>query len=131
MPPEQATPSGTVTFLFTDIEGSTKRWEQFREAMHAAHARQEAILREAIAAHGGYAYKMIGDAFQVAFSTTPQALAAALAAQRALHAAECGEVGHIKVRMALHAGTTEERGADYVGHPPSRVARFLSTRYRG
>src|SRR5436190_6533057 len=116
MGPEQVTPSGTVTFLFTDIEGSTKRWEQYHQAMQVAHSRQEVILREAITAHGGYAYKMIGDAFQAAFSTAPQALSAALTAQRALHAEQWGEqVGPIRVRMALHAGITEERGTDYVG----------------
>ena len=71
-------PTGTVTFLFTDIEGSTKRWEHDAGAMQVAHARHEAILRHAIAANGGYAYKMIGDAFQAAFSTAPQALQAAL-----------------------------------------------------
>ena len=65
-------PTGTVTFLFTDVEGSTKRWEANPSAMHAAFARQEAILRHAIEANGGYAYKMIGDAFQAAFSTAPQ-----------------------------------------------------------
>jgi len=62
-------PTGTVTFLFTDIEGSTRLWESQPRAMSRAHARHEAILRQAMAAHGGYIYKMIGDAFQVAFST--------------------------------------------------------------
>ena len=84
-PPGTSLPSGTVTFLFTDIEGSTKRWETTPAAMQAAFARQEAILRQAIDANGGYAYKMIGDAFQAAFPTAPQALLAALDAQRALH----------------------------------------------
>ena len=69
------TPTGTVTFLFTDIEGSTQLWERHTAWMGAAHARHEAILREAIAAHGGWAYKQIGDAFQAAFQTAPAALA--------------------------------------------------------
>src|SRR5436190_23930864 len=77
-------PSGTLTFLFTDIESSTRRWEAYPAAMQAAFARQEAILRHAIQANGGYAYKMIGDAFQAAFPTAPQALRAAFDAQVAL-----------------------------------------------
>jgi predicted ATPase/class 3 adenylate cyclase/uncharacterized protein HemY len=124
-------PSGTVTFLFTDIESSTQLWEQFPEAMKAAHARQESIIRQAVAAHGGYAYKMIGDAFQVAFDTAPQALAAALEAQRALHAEPWQEPCSIRVRMALHTGVTEERGDDYVGPILNRVARLLGAGHGG
>src|SRR6476620_2823765 len=83
--PMDGTPTGTVTFLFTDIEGSTKRWETDPASMRAASSREEAILRHAIGANGGYAYKMIGDAFQAAFPTAPQALQAASDVQRALH----------------------------------------------
>src|SRR5262245_21766013 len=83
-------PTGTVTFLFTDIAGSTRLWEQHPELMPAAFQRQEAIVRQAIGAHGGYAYKMVGDAFQAAFATARSALAAALAAQRALAAEDWG-----------------------------------------
>src|SRR6266550_4697209 len=120
-------PTGTVTFLFTDIEGSTKRWESDPAAMRAAFSREEAILRQAIGANGGYAYKMIGDAFQAAFPTAPQALQAALDAQLALHSEEWpAEAGELRVRMALHTGTTEERGDDYVGPALNRVARLLS-----
>jgi transcriptional regulator with XRE-family HTH domain len=81
-----ARPSGTVTFLFSDIEGSTDLWEHTPEAMRRSLARHDQIMSDAIAAAGGYAYKTIGDAFQAAFATALQALAAALAAQRALHA---------------------------------------------
>src|SRR3954452_20700201 len=106
-----ALPTGTVTFLFTDIEGSTKRWEAYPRQMQAAFARQEAILRNAIEANGGYAYKMVGDGFQAAFPTALQALQAALDAQRALLSAPWPEeIGEIRVRMALHTGVTEERG---------------------
>jgi predicted ATPase/class 3 adenylate cyclase len=124
-------PTGTVTFLFTDIEGSTKRWEHDARAMQVAHARHEAILRRAIEANGGYAYKMVGDAFQAAFSTAPQALQAALDAQRALHAEPWGEAGDLRVRMALHTGIVEEREADYVGPLLNRVARLLSAGHGG
>ena len=95
-----ALPTGTVTFLFTDIEGSTKLWEHQHDLMQEAFRRHEAILRQAIAAHGGYAYKMIGDAFQAAFQTAPDALLAALAAQQALAAEPWGAIGEVRVRMA-------------------------------
>src|SRR5215216_522705 len=77
-------PTGTVTFLFTDIEGSTRLWEQRPVEMQAALSRHDAVLRQAIEAHGGYVFKTTGDAFQAAFPAAPQALAAALQAQRAL-----------------------------------------------
>ena len=125
-------PSGTVIFLFTDIEGSTRRWEQHPQLMQVAFSQQEEILRHAIEQNGGYAYKMIGDAFQAAFSTVAQAVQAALDAQRALRAAQWpSETGEIKVRMALHAGITEERDGDYVGPALNRVARLLSAGYGG
>ncbi len=124
-------PSGTVTFLFTDIEGSTQLWEHHPEWMERAHARQEAILREAFAAHGGYPYKMIGDAFQVAFGSAPAAVAAAVEAQRGLAAEPWGGPGEIRVRMALHTGETEERGEDYVGPLLNRVARLMGAGHGG
>src|SRR5262247_1457927 len=118
-------PSGTVTFLFTDIEGSTQLWEQYPDAMKAAYDRHENILREVVASHGGYTYKMIGDAFQIAFETAPQAIVTALDAQRALHTEPWPETCQLRVRMALHTGVTEERGDDYVGPALNRVARLL------
>jgi predicted ATPase/class 3 adenylate cyclase len=124
-------PTGTVTFLFTDVEGSTARWERHSAWMAAAHARHEAILREAIAAHGGWAYKQIGDAFQAAFQTAPAALAAAVAAQQALAGESWGEPGPLRVRMALHSGTAEERADDYVGPLLNRVARLLVAGHGG
>ncbi len=124
-------PTGTVTFLFTDIEGSTQFWERYPQWMRGAFARQEAILRASIAAHDGYPYKMIGDAFQVAFATAHQAVAAAIEAQHALSAEPWGEPGPLQVRMALHTGVTEERSDDYVGPELNRVARLLNAGYGG
>lgn len=124
-------PTGTVTFLFTDIEGSTKRWEQFPEQMQHALARHDILLREAIVAHGGYVFKTMGDAFCAAFSSTSDALNAALSAQRSTHGEDWGEVGPIRVRMALHTGATEERDGDYFGQPVNRVARLLSAGHGG
>ena len=119
-------PSGTVTFLFTDIEGSTQWWEQHPEWMSHAFTRQETILRAAATARNGYVYKMIGDAFQIAFDTALDALAAAIEAQRALYAERWGEFGPLRVRMALHTGVTEERSDDYVGPVLNRLGRLLS-----
>src|SRR5213592_4262067 len=124
-------PKGTVTFLFTDIEGSTRLWEQHPRAMQVALARHDTLLREAIEDHGGYVFKTVGDAFCAAFSTAPEALSAALAAQRALRAADWGAVDTIRARMALHTGVAEVRDGDYFGLPLNRVARLLSTGYGG
>ena len=77
-------PTGTVTFLFTDIEGSTKLWERHPEAMQTALARHDEILRDAVEQHGGYIFKTVGDAFCCAFRNAPYALEAALDAPRLL-----------------------------------------------
>lgn len=124
-------PSGTVTFLFTDIEGSTLWWETHPEWMSRAFTRQESILRSAAATHGGYVYKMIGDAFQIAFDTALNALGAAIQAQRALQAEPWGEFGPLRVRMALHTGVTEEREDDYVGPLLNRLGRLLGVSQGG
>src|SRR5215216_2304220 len=124
-------PTGTVTFLFTDIEGSTKRWERHPEAMQIALARHDEILRDAAEQHGGYVFKTVGDAFCCAFLTAPDALEAALEAQRRLLSSEWQETGPLRVRIALHMGAAEERGGDYFGPPVNRVARLLSAAHGG
>ncbi len=125
-------PSGTVAFLFTDIEGSTERWERDRAAMASAVDRHLDVLRGAVEAHGGVAFKVIGDAMQAAFPTAPQAIAAAIAGQRALLAGDWAAVGGLRVRMALHAGeaTPDERG-DYLAAPLNRLSRLLATGHGG
>jgi predicted ATPase/class 3 adenylate cyclase len=120
-----------VTFLFTDIEGSTARWEQQPEAMRAALARHDALLHAAISGRGGYVFKTVGDAFCAAFTTAPQALAAAVDAQRALSGEAWGELGAPRVRMALHTGAAEARDGDYFGPPLNRVARLLGAGHGG
>jgi predicted ATPase/class 3 adenylate cyclase len=125
-----AKPTGTVTFLFTDIEGSTKLWEHHPEAMQKALARHDALLRQAVEMHGGYVFKTVGDAFYAAFGTAPDALAAALSAQQALRD-ETWDKTPIKVRMALHTRTADEREGDYFGPPVNRVARLLSAGHSG
>ena len=125
-------PTGTVTFLFTDIEGSTTRWERQRQAMQAALARHDAILREAIAAHGGHVFKTVGDAFYAIFAMAPDAVESALAAQQALQTEVWDTaLGVLRVRMALHTGGAEERDGDYFGQPLNRVARLLSAGHGG
>jgi predicted ATPase/class 3 adenylate cyclase/tetratricopeptide (TPR) repeat protein len=124
-------PTGLVTFLFTDIEGSTQRWEHHPELMERAFSRHEEIIRTSMSEYNGYVYKMIGDAFQVAFSSAPAALNAAITAQRKLNSEHWGEIGSIKVRMALHTGKTEERYDDYVGPLLNKLSRLMSVAYGG
>jgi len=119
-------PAGTVTFLFTDIEGSTQLWQRHPQAMGAAVARHEALLREAIASAGGVVFKTVGDAIYAAFGSALDALRAALAGQRALRAEPWGATGPLHVRMALHTGVVVERAGDYLGLPLSRIARLLA-----
>lgn len=124
-------PTGTVTFLFSDIEGSTQRWERDSAAMSEALQRHDAVMREAIEAHAGYVFKEMGDAFCAAFSAAPEALAAAVRAQRAIAAEDFSGVNGLRVRMALHAGDAEERGGDYFGPAVNRVARLLAIGHGG
>nr|MBA2598483.1 adenylate/guanylate cyclase domain-containing protein [Chloroflexia bacterium] len=125
-------PRGTVTFLFTDIEASTERWERDREEMARAVARHIALLDAAIETHGGSHFKTVGDAVQAAFAVAPEALAAAFDAQRALLAAEWGDIDPLRVRMALHAGeaTPDDQG-DYLAAPLNRLSRLLATGHGG
>jgi predicted ATPase/class 3 adenylate cyclase len=124
-------PSGTVTFLFTDIEGSTRLWEEHPEAMRLALARHDELMRSAIDRHEGQVFKTIGDAFCAAFHTAPDALNAALATQLALATEAWPDGVMIKVRMALHTGAAEVRDHDYFGQPLNRVARLLSAGHGG
>jgi predicted ATPase/class 3 adenylate cyclase len=124
-------PSGTVTLLFTDIEGSTRRWERHGEAMGAAVRQHDDLLRAAIESHGGYVFKTSGDMFCAAFTRTGEAVAAAVDVQRAMEAADFSAVEGMRVRVALHAGTCEERDGDYFGPSVNRVARLLSIAHGG
>lgn len=125
-------PGGTVTFLFTDIEGSTKRWEAHPQEMSAALSRHNDILATAIEEQGGYVFKTVGDAFCAAFGAPTLALAAALAAQKALYSEEWPpEIGQLSVRMALHTGVVDLQNGDYFGQPVNRVARLLSAGHGG
>ncbi len=124
-------PTGTVSLLFTDVEGSTKLWEAHATAMRAALARHDALLRHCIDDHDGHVFKTGGDAFCAAFHTASDALAAALEAQRALLREPWPEAARLRVRMALHTGAVELRDNDYFGAPLNRVARLLATAHGG
>ncbi len=124
-------PDGTVTFLFTDIEGSTKLWEEYPEQMRAALARHDALLRQAIEDNAGAVFKTVGDAFCAAFATAPDALNAALMAQLTLCAEVWPDALILRVRMALHTGAAELRDKDYFGQPLNRVARLLNAGHGG
>jgi len=118
--------TGTITFLFTDVEGSTALWEKYSNAMSEVLSRHDEVLRTAIKAHNGHVFKTVGDAFHATFSTAPDALEAALEAQRVLLHEEWPETGPLRVRMALHTGAAEEREGDYFGPSLNTVARLLS-----
>ncbi len=122
---------GTITFLFTDVEGSTRRWASGREAMAEALRRHDALVGGTIRSHGGEVFKTIGDAFCSAFATASEALAAALAAQHALGAEDFSAVDGIRVRMAVHTGTADQRDGDFFGPAVNRVARLLAAGHGG
>jgi predicted ATPase/class 3 adenylate cyclase len=126
-------PSGTVTFLFTDIEGSTALWEQDQVAMRLAVNRHLELLDAAITAHDGHRFQFIGDAVQVAFAAAPDALAAAVAAQQAIAAEPWSLPAPIRVRMALHVGeATPDAAGNYHQVPAlNRLSRLLAVAHGG
>jgi predicted ATPase len=115
-------PSGVVTFLFTDVEGSTRRWEADADAMRVALAAHDEVLREAIEAHGGWLFKHTGDGVCAAFASPRSAADAAVAAQRALE---------LPVRMGLATGEAELRAGDYFGAVLNRAARVMAAGHGG
>jgi predicted ATPase/class 3 adenylate cyclase len=128
-----ALPTGIVSFLFTDIEGSTRLWERDRAAMTRAARRHDEIFDAAIANHNGVLFKHVGDAVQAAFSTPIDAVSAAVEAQRALAAEPWPETGPIRARMAIHCGeaTPDNRG-DYHQVPSlNRLARLMASGHGG
>src|SRR5207244_2327320 len=128
----RALPRGTVTFLFTDIEGSTRLFQQHPDAMKDALARHNALLQDTIGAHRGHVFHALGDGFCTVFEECGDALAAALAAQRALHEESWGDVGAMRVRMGLHTGSAEARDGDYVSSLTlARVQRVAAAGHGG
>jgi hypothetical protein len=117
-----AAPSGVVAFLFTDVEGSTRRWEADAEGMRVALAAHDDVLCKAIEAHGGWLFKHTGDGVCAAFASPRSAVDAAVAAQRALE---------LPVRMGIATGEAELRGDDYFGAVLNRAARVMAAAHGG
>jgi class 3 adenylate cyclase len=120
-----------VTFLFTDVEGSTRLWEEFPDAMRGALARHDALVQDVVAAHDGYLVKTTGDGVHAAFATARSAIDAALDARLALTREEWGDTGPLQVRMGLHTGASELRDGDYYGTAVNRSARLMSVAHGG
>ena len=124
-------PSGTVAFLFTDLEGSTRLWQEQTRPMQTALARHDAILRDAVEQGGGVVVKGRGDGIHAAFATPEAALVAAVAAQRALTREPWDGIEPLRVRMGVHVGTAEERDGDYFGPAVNRAARVMDAAHGG
>jgi class 3 adenylate cyclase len=126
-------PSGTVTFLFTDIEGSTQLWERHQQSMQAPLARHDALLRQAVAAHHGQLVKSTGDGCLAAFTSALDGALAALQAQQALAVEAWPEIAPdcLRVRMSVYAGEAEARAGDYFGSSVNRAARLMSAAHGG
>jgi len=124
-------PTGTVTFLFTDLEVSTRLWDQEPDAMRAALARHDAILHDAVAVHGGQVVKGRGDGVHAVFATADGAMGAAIDAQVAM-GAESWEVREpLRVRIGIHSGGAELRDGDYFGSAVNRAARLEAVAHGG
>ncbi|HKY48432.1 MAG TPA: adenylate/guanylate cyclase domain-containing protein, partial [Acidimicrobiia bacterium] len=119
-------PTGTVTFLFTDIEGSTRLWENDHDGMAEAVSTHDRLIRQTIAAHDGYIFSTGGDSFCAAFARPEEAVAAAVESQLQLGRHPWPANTPIRVRMAVHAGKASERDGDYFGSVPNRCARLLA-----
>jgi predicted ATPase/class 3 adenylate cyclase len=124
-------PTGTVTFLFTDIEGSTRLTQELGDRYPAVRHEHEAVIRRAIAEGGGVEVSTEGDSFFVAFRSPVGALRAAVAAQRGLAAHEWSHGTPVRVRMGLHTGEGVLHGADYVGIDVNRASRIADAAHGG
>jgi len=124
-------PSGTVTFLFTDLEESTRLWQEQPDAMRGALARHDQILRSAIESRGGVVVKTTGDGFHAAFADASEAVASAIDAQLAVHREPWSTTGPLRIRVGLHSGPAELRDGDYYGTAVNRAARLMSCAHGG
>ena len=124
-------PTGTVTFLFTDLEGSTRLWEDHPDEMQEALARHDAILRDAIESHRGHVVKTTGDGAHAAFAVASDAIEAAVAAQLAIQSEGWDSTGPLRVRVGIHTGAAEIRDGDYYGTALNRAARLMSVAHGG
>src|SRR6478735_1622443 len=121
----------TLTFLFTDLEGSTRLWEERPELMVTSLAHHDGLLRDAVEGHGGRLVKSTGDGAMASFDAPADGVAAAVAAQMALHAAEWPAGVQLRVRMGVHAGEATERDGDWFGAEVNRTARVMAAAHGG
>jgi predicted ATPase/class 3 adenylate cyclase len=124
-------PAGTVTFLFTDIEGSTRLLQEHPRTMGDALARHHDLLRHAVESNGGIVFETLGDGVYASFARASDGVRAALDAQLAVQAEEWGEIGNIRVRMGLHTGDVEARGEHYFGPALFRCSRLMAIGHGG
>jgi class 3 adenylate cyclase len=124
-----ARPTGTVTFLFTDIEGSSREWEADAPATDALVASHNTLVRMVVEGHGGYVFASMGDGFGVAFERASEAVAAAADLQEALTGERAA--GRLRVRMGMHTGEAYERAGDYLGPTVNRAARIMALAHGG
>jgi predicted ATPase/class 3 adenylate cyclase len=122
---------GTVTFLYTDLDGSTQRWEANPGAMDRAMQRHDRLLRNAVESTGGVVFRSAGDGICAAFTAPDAAIRAAINGQRAIIRQDWGELDPFRVRMAIHTGVVEKRGEEYVGASINLVARLLAAAHGG
>ena len=123
--------AGTISFLFTDLEGSTHLWEQFPDGMKDALERHDAILRKAIEGSGGHVVKTTGDGLMAVFESAADAATASLVAQRDLTKETWAETCPLRARMGLHAGQAEQRAGDFFGPAVNRTARIMAAGHGG
>ena len=128
---QSSSPSGAVTFLFTDVEGSTKLWEERPDLMRSALEAHDEILRGRIAGEQGVVFSTAGDAFAAAFQSPDDAISAAAAAQRGLDGHDWPDDLALRVRMGVHTGPAQQRDNDYFGPTLNRAARLMSAAHGG
>jgi predicted ATPase/class 3 adenylate cyclase/DNA-binding winged helix-turn-helix (wHTH) protein len=124
-------PSGTVSFLFTDVEDSTRLWDESPDVMSHAMPRHDELLRDAVESHDGFIVKNAGDGFHAVFATAHDAVTAAVAAQRGLLADDWNITQTVRVRMGIHTGETEVRDGDHSGGAVNRAQRLMSVAHGG
>ena len=120
-----------LTFVFTDIEGSTRLWQDFPDQMRVALPRHDQLLCQTIQAHNGHLAKMTGDGALAAFASAADALTAALAVQQALHTEPWPPETALQIRIGLHCGEADSREGDYFGETVNRTARLMSIAHGG
>lgn len=123
--------SALRTFLFTDVEHSTRLWEQHPESMQVALRQHDSLLHELLPLYGGRVFKTVGDAFYAVFATPDEALGAARAAQKALATVEWPAETPLRVRMAIHQGRADERNGDFFGPTLNRLSRLTAAAHGG